>query len=74
MELSQPNYFIKAPLIDLALQKFANFAIFISGLIKRVLCKSEFFLQDFTFGKVYVVEFGRELIFSKLDNHFLVNY
>jgi hypothetical protein len=48
MELSQPNYFIKAPLIDLAIQKFANFAVFISGLSRRVLCKSELFLQDFT--------------------------
>lgn len=41
--------------------------------VKTVTCLFTERSEKYQLKKVYVVEFGRELIFCKDDNHFLVN-
>ncbi|WP_292697462.1 hypothetical protein [Nostoc sp. NMS2] len=41
--------------------------------MKTVNCLFDDRAEKYELTKVYVVEFGQELVFSKLDNHFLVN-
>jgi hypothetical protein len=41
--------------------------------VKTVNCLFDENAEKYELTKVYVVEFGCELIFCKLDNHFLVN-
>ncbi len=41
--------------------------------VKTVNCLFDDRAEKYELTKVYVVEFGQELVFSKLDNHFLVN-